>query len=473
MVCEKCKARVDGNVEYCPECGGRLLAEEATLIMESEPTQAAVYEATQAMRYEATQAMRDEATQVAGYDKTQVMDLDATQAAPYDVKRMMDLNATQVVSAEAKKATDLNATQVVSHEPLQMQPPVFPQTGNGLGYTAPPVQQAQKKSGKGISVAVMGAVAVLAFVLGILAYKFIPKLNGTEKETAAETAGTVAAEDKTKSDKGNGDKVDIQVVTLNPTEATGAEGVTGENLIFPSIPIINIVPEDGTTKAPATTKKPVAPQTTKRPTTTKKATTTKKPATTKRPTEPTTAFKPVRVEELKTKVKEPLETVHIGYTYINADTGMPEYAEAGIFKKDGNNCYYMKIDGGYIVVEENIDAGKYTCYVDNGSGYKDNNSTKRKCKEFIEAVEKLLLYFGYKWDETYSYCSYDYLGDKNYSGFGKVELYNMFTNNEKAGSLIVDKKTGFIIEMNDENGDYVFKLSFIDTSGSKLPKNYK
>lgn len=479
MICFNCKSQIPDGVKFCTVCGCAL----------TQPTPAAE---PQNVDLDATQMAPIDTTQAAPFGLNQAVDFDATQAAPFGATQAMPFDdATQMAPADATQAAPFGATQAA---PYAAAPPVYdPAQSAGYppqdyGYYAPPVAPSSaeppQKNGKGIMIAVAGAVAVLAVVAGVLAYKFIPDLGAPEKESKKKSKeeSTTASATVKKPDTDSELVITIPEMTAPEISAPGIIGGDGDNIIVPTVPHGDDTVDIGSLDLFRPTQAPVAPPTTRpKPST--------PPATRPQPTNPpvtqgnyndsTTVYVPPTeyydelLEEPYALVDPYADCVHIGVNTYE-DDGSAFYREYGYFYKGENLCLFMMAGGESAVVEVDENTGVMSAYLNEGSGYYEVETTQDKCEEVKTHIISMLVELGYDADHVYPEYKYEYLGDDYMDDFGNAEFYDVYDNNNNYfGSVVIDEGTGYYIGVFDENEELVYLSDFIDPSGSNLPYNFR
>ncbi|MBP3697048.1 MAG: zinc ribbon domain-containing protein [Clostridia bacterium] len=418
MICFNCKAQLPDGTQFCPDCGCRQLA--AT---DRGVTQAADFDATQAAPFAATQPI----------------DFDATQAAPF--------GATQAAGYQTQGYSQPQNYGCV--------PPVAP----------PPVQtEPPKKNGKGIIIAVAGAVAVLAVVAGVLAFKLLPDIGASKDNDDKKEESTTAVSTHSKK-HGYDDGITLPELTAPQLTAPGIIDVTGEEIIVPTVPhgndTVNIGDIFRPTQAPAT--QPARPKPTA-------------PPVTDRYYEDYTEAP----DDNSDFINEPYATVdtyadcaHIGI-YVYDENGNASYGEVGYFYKDGNLCLFMEVEGESVVIETDDYSGYMTAYMDEGYGYYELDTTQEKCEEVGDFIVYQLVELGFNKDEIYPEYQYDYLGDDQVEDIGNCEFYDLYDERGNyMGAVVVDEYSGYYAAVFDENDNFVYLTDFIDLSGSYLPYNFR
>lgn len=446
MICFNCKSQIPDGTQFCPECGCRQLASTDGGVTEV----AASADATQAIDFDATQA--------APFAAAQPIDLDATQAAPFGVTQAPDFDATQAAPFGATQAAGYQTQGYSQPQNYGYVPPVAP----------PPVQtEPPKKNGKGIIIAITGAVAVLAVVAGVLAFKLLPDIgvskddNDDKKEESTTAVSTVSKK------HGDDDGITLPALTAPQLTAPGIVDVTGEEIVVPTVPhgndTVNIGDIFKPTQAPAATQsarpKPTSPPVTDR----------YYEDYTEAPDEDYSDF----INEPYATVDTYADCAHIGI-YVYDENGNASYGEVGYFYKDGNLCLFMEVEGESVVIETDDYSGYMTAYMDEGYGYYELDTTQEKCEEVSDFIVYQLVELGFNKDEIYPEYQYDYLGDDYVEDIGNCEFYDLYNEyGSYIGAVVVDENSGYYAAVFDENDNFVYLTDFIDLSGYSLPYNFR
>lgn len=466
--------------------GGGEIDLDATQMASFGETQATDYGATQAFDPNATQAFDPNATQAFDPNATQAFDPNATQAFDPNATQALDPNATQAFDPNATQAFDPNATQAFDYGANRgYQPQVFDGVNQNYGYNPPVTPPPQpKKSKKGLIIAIVAAVAVLAVVAGVLAFKLIPELSGddgddsdSEKEETTTSASTLVKEDDEEETTTKPEKTTKPAETTAPMPETTTQAVPENSIVVPTVPrgddtvdigsLDMFRPTQATDSSPAVRPtKPNVPPVTKVP---------DAPQSSPSPgyTEPSGGPSSGYVEFPYSIVNTAAKQVHLG-AYLYDEDGTTTYGEFGYFYKNNVLCLFMASSEVKVVLETS-DTGNPVAYASTGGGaYRQLSLSQKDCLEMQNTIISALVNLGYNRDKFYPDLKYVYLGDANDEDFGLIELYEVYDkNNNYAGFIYVDEETGYYIGARNENDKFVSLMDFIDTTGSKLPLNYK
>lgn len=477
MICFNCKAQLPDGVKFCTFCGCALAQPASapeTQNADLDATQMAPVDAAQAAPFGAMQAADYDATQAAPFAANQPVDFDATQAAPFGATQAMPYDDATQAAPYAAAQPAYEPSQAAGYPPQE------------YGYYAPPVAppaaEPPQKNGKGILIAVAGAVAVLAVVAGVLAYQFIPDLGGAEKKSKKykEEESTTAAATVTKPDTDSDLDLVITIPELTAPEITAPPiiGGDGNNILVPTVPHGNDTVDIGSLDLFKPTQAPVTPPTTRPKPSSPQPT--NPPATQPGSNGNTSSYVPPQPGEYSELLEEPYalvdpyaECVHIGVNTYE-DDGSAFYREYGYFYKGENLCLFMAAGGESAVVEVDESSGNMSTYLNEGSGYYKIDTTQDKCEEVKTHIIAMLVELGYDADHIYPEYKYEYLGDDYMDDFGNAEFYDVYDNNNNYfGSVVIDESTGYYIGVFDENEELVYLSEFIDRSGSELPYNFR